>query len=158
MRRPYLCVVITVLLLCGCRPKPVAPATDLFQNFSPESIINGMKVAELQSLSSGVGKSESPGDIVRRRRDYYAIYKITEREGSKFDEAGFIAQLKAEVQKVIGAAGVRLDSSGSGSGNFYLDYSDAGHTGSVEVFGTRAEGNQFKLWSVIRENTLKEAK
>jgi hypothetical protein len=153
MRNPYLYLALTGLLLSGCFRKPPQPETALFRDFSLASVVEGMKVPELQSLSGGGGGSESLGDIVRRRRDSNATYKIADREGSKFNEARFITQLKAEVDKVIGASGVRLDGSGSDNDNFHLDYSDQGHTGSLEVFGTRTEGNQFKLWSVMRENT-----
>jgi len=152
MRNPYLYLALTGVLLSGCFRKPPQPETALFRDFSLASVVEGMKVPELQSLSGGGGGSESLGDIVRRRRDSHATYKITEREG-KFDETRFISQLKREVDKVIGASGVRLDGSGSDNDNFHLDYSDQGHTGSLEVFGTRTEGNQFKLWSVMRENT-----
>jgi len=158
MRTLYFILTMTVLMFSGCFQKPPQPETALFHDFSLETIVSGMKTPELQSVSTGFGKTEALGEIVRRRRDQFGIYKIAEREGSKFDDIRFLSQLRAEVVKIVTSSGMRIDGSGSANDNFHLDYSGPGHTGSLEVFGTRTEGNQFKLWSVIRENTLKEAK
>jgi hypothetical protein len=112
-----------------------------------------MNVPELESLSGGSSYSESLGDTIQRRRDFNLTYRIKEREGAKFDEANFIAQLKNEIEKVTRNSDVRIDGGGSSNDSFNFDYSRDGHSGWLEVVGARVEGNQFKLWGVIRENT-----
>ena len=152
MRSSYLLPAVLIVVGSGCSvQKPAKPASTLFRDYSLASVVDGMKLPELQSVSGGEGESESFGATVRRRRDFYGTYKIY--EGSKFDETKFIGQLKDQIEKLVRTANLRVSGSGSSNENFHVDYSDPGHVGSVEVFGTRAEGNLFKLWSVIREST-----
>jgi hypothetical protein len=154
MRYPYVFLAVAILVgVCCSRQKPPAPETALFRDFSLASVVDGMKLPELQSISGGSGGSESLGSVVRRRRDFDLTYKITDHEGSRFDEDKFIDQLKDQTEMLVRAANARLDAGGSGKGSFHVDYSDPGHVGSLEVFGTRAEGNQLRLWGVIRERT-----
>src|SRR6185437_7067694 len=113
MRNPHLYLDIPVLLVSGSFRKSPPPETALFKSFSLDTIVKGMKVPELRSFSSGSDGSEELGEMVRRQRDQFTLYKVAERKGSKFDDIRFIARLQAEVDKMIGAAGVRLDCSES---------------------------------------------
>lgn len=159
MRSIYLCLVVFLFLAPGCSWRNQSePSTVMFRGFSLPSVIERMNVPELESMSGDYGGSESRGETVRRRRDFNLTYFIKEREGAKFDEAKFIGQLKAEVEKAMREFDVRIDGGGSSNDRFSFDYSEEEFRGWVEVVGARVEGNQFKLWGVIRENTESEKK
>ena len=154
MRRIYFCLAVAGLVLGGCSwQKQPGPATTLFRDFSLGSVVERMNVPELKPMSGGGGYSESLGEPVRRRRDFNLVFQIEEREGAKFDEAKFIGRLKGEIENMMGEAGVRENGGGSTNDRFHFDYSGEEHEGSLEVIGARADGNQYKLWGVIRENT-----
>lgn len=157
MRRIYLCLIVILFLLPGCSwEKQSEPSTVMFRDFSLPAVIERMNVPELEPMSGDYGGSESREETVRRRRDFNLTYRIKERDGAKFDGVKFIGQLKGEIEKVMRGFDVRIDGGGSGNDRFSFDYSEAGHRGWVEVVGARVEGNQFKLWGVIRENTESE--
>jgi hypothetical protein len=157
MRRFYLCLVVISFLLTGCS-RQWEPSTIVYRSLSLGSIIERMKVPELESMSGDYGGTETKGDTVRRRRDFNLTYRINEREGVKFDEAKFIHQLQAEVEKAIREFDVHIDGNGSSNDTFSIDYSEKGHRGWVDIVTARVEGNQFKLWGVMRENTESEKK
>ena len=154
MRRVYLFPAVILFLLPGCsgRKQSETP-TALFQGFSLPSVVERMNVPELESMSGDYGGSESLGETVRRRRDFNLTYRVKDVEGEKFDGAKFVGQLKGEVEKVMREFDVRINGSGSANDSFSFDYSEGEHRGWVEVVGARVEGDQFKLWGVIRENT-----
>jgi len=157
MRRIYLCVVVISFVLPGCS-RQWEPSTVLYRSFSLQSIIERMNVPELESVTGDYGGSESKEETVRRRRDFNLTYRIKEREGVKFDQAKFIHELRAEVEKAIRESNVRIDGSGSSNDTFSIDYSEKAHRGWVDIVAARVEGNQFKLWGVMRENTESEKK
>lgn len=157
MRRTCLCLAVSLFLLAGCSgPKQSESSTAVFLELSLPSIIERMNVPELEAMSGDHSGTESRGETVRRRRGFNLIYRIKEREGARFDEARFISQLKGEVEKAMQDSGVRINGGGSGNDSFSFDYSKEEHQGWMEVVGARVEGNQFKLWGVIRENTESE--
>ena len=158
MRRIYLCLVVISVLLPACSRTQSQPSTVAYQSFSLQSIVERMNVPELESMSGDYGGSETREETVRRRRDFNLTYRIKEREGVKFDEFKFIKQLQAEVEKAIREYDVRIDGSGSSNDTFSIDYSQKEHRGWVDVVAARVEGNQFKLWGVMRENTESEKK
>jgi len=119
-------------------------------------VIERMHIAELKFQSGSEGKSEAFGNPIRRRRNFDLIFLIDEKPGAKFDQAKFITQLDAEIVKLISASGLRMDGRSSSNDSFQLDYSQGEYRGSLDVACTRAEGNQLKLWAVIRELTREE--
>lgn len=159
MRRIYLFSVVVLFWLSGCSSgKQSEQPTDVFSDFSLPSVVERMRVGELEPMDVGSGGSESLGEPIRRRRDFNLTYRIKEGEGARFDEVKFIARLRTEIERLMRDAAVRVEGSGSGNDSFNFDYSEGNHTGWVEVVGARVEGNQFKLWGVIRENTEREKK
>lgn len=159
MRRMYLCLAAILFLLAGCSQRGQSePSTAVFRGLSLPSVVERMNVAELDPVSGDSGGSESRAETVRRRRDFNLTYRIKERDGAKFDEAKFLGLLRGEVEGVMRGFDARVDGGGSGNDRFSFDYSQAGHRGWVEVVGARVEGNQFKLWGVIREHTESEKK
>jgi putative VirB-like lipoprotein len=157
MRRIYLFLIVISLLLAGCS-RQWEPSTVVYRSFSLQSIIERMNVPELESVSGDYGGAETKEDTVRRRREFTLIYRINEREGVRFDEGKFFHQLQAEVEKAIRESDVRIDGKGSSNDTFSLDYSEKDHRGWVDIVAARVEGNQFKLWGVMRENTENEKK
>ena len=153
MRRLPLCLVIIGLALSGCsrQQRSAEPETRFFRDFLVAELVSRVKSPELKQGSSDFGSSSAPG--VRRRRDFNVLYAIEEREGKRFDEVGFIMKLKAEAERAAADAGVRLHDGGVSGTAFHFGYSDEDHEGWLEVVGTRMEGNQYKLWCVIREAT-----
>ena len=157
MRRIYLCLIVILFFLLGCS-RQWEPSTAAYRSFSLQSIVERMKISELESMSGDHGGSETKEETVRRRRDFNLTYRINERDGVKFDEYKFIHQLQAEVEKAIREFDVSVESTGSSNDTFSIDYSGKEHRGWLDVVGARVEGNQFKLWGVMRENTLSEKK
>jgi hypothetical protein len=152
MRRLFLCLVIIGFTLSGCsRQKGLEPETGFFRDFTVAEIVSRMKESELKPGSSDFGSTSSPG--IRRRRDFNFVYAIEEREGAKFDEVSFIMKLKAEAERAAYDAGVRINDSGVRGNAFHFGYSNEEHEGWLEVTGTRMEGNQYRLWGVLREST-----
>jgi len=158
MPRIYFCLAVIVFLLAGCSRKQSEPSTVMFRSLSISSIIEHMNVAELESMSGDYGGSSTRGETPRRRRDFNLTYRIKESEGVRFAETKFIGQLKGEVEKAMREFDVRIDAAGSANDSFNFDYSEKEFRGWVEVVGARVEGNQFKVWGVIRENTEAEKK
>jgi hypothetical protein len=152
MRRFFFCLVIAGLAFSGCsEQKQPDSETKLFREFSLGKIAERIHSTELKGSSGSSGFSSSTG--ISRRRDFSLTYMIEQREGAKFDEVGFITKLKVETERVLDDAGVRRDGGGLSGDAFNLDYSNEDHEGWVEVVGTRMEGDQYKLWGVIREST-----
>jgi hypothetical protein len=157
MRRFFFCLVIAGFTLSGCSwQKQPDSETKLFRDFSLAEIVERVHASELKPGPSGSGWSgssefsSSPGI---RRRGFTLIYTIEEREGTKFDEDSFIKKLYVESQRVTDEAGMQMNGSGMSYDHFNFDYSTEDNEGWVEVIGTRVEGNQYKLWAMIREST-----
>lgn len=146
----YLAVVLVLFSNCY-RAKQPPPETPFFRDFSLAAVVEGMRIAELHAQEGGSGKSEAFGEPQRRRRNFDLTYLIDEQSATRFDHQQFIRQLDLAVEKLIGNAGLRVDGRSSSGDNFQLDYSQAGYSGSLDVAGTRAQGNQLKLYAVIRE-------
>ena len=152
MRKAIHYLAVVLVLFSGCyHAKPPLPETPFFRDFSLVSVVERLRLAELKPQSGDEGKSEAFGEPLRRRRNFSETYLIDEQSGARLDQAKFINQLNVEIQKLIGDSGLHLDGRSSGENNFQLDYSQGGYMGSLDVAGTRAEGNRFKLWAVIRE-------
>lgn len=152
MRCLFFCLVIAGFALSGCSAGRQPDAeTELFRDFSLDKLVRQIPSPALQWSSGGGGSSSSPG--VSRRKDFSLTYVIDEGGGAKFDEVGFISKLKAEAERAADDAGVRRGGGGLNGDAFNLHYSNDGHEGWVEVVGTRMEGNRYKVWGVIRENT-----
>jgi hypothetical protein len=152
MRRFLLCLLVAGSALSGChgQKQPPDAETKLFRDFSLDELAERVKPPQLKLPSSGVGSSASQ---TRRRRDFNLTYLIDEVEGAKLDEADFMTRIKVEAESVIAGAGVSRHGGGTSGDGFHFDYYDEDHEGWVEVKGTRMEGNHYKLWGVIREQT-----
>ena len=160
MRLFLICLIVAGLALSGCsgqkQPYPDTPLlyseTKFFRAFSLNNIVEQLHPPKLTGPSGNHSESSSP---FHRRKTFNFTYLIEEGEGTKFDEVGFIARLKAEAEKIADGAEVRTSSGGGSEGAFSLNYYDENHEGWVEVVGTRIEGNKYKLWCVLIENTKK---
>lgn len=145
-------LAVALVLFCGCyRAKAPMPESPFFRDFSLDSVIERMRIAELHHQQGGSGKSETFADPVRRRRNFDLTYLIEERSEAKFDHQRFIKQLNVAIEKLMGDSGLRVDGRSTSENNFQLDYSQAGYSGSLDVAGTRGQANQLKLFAVIRE-------
>jgi len=139
-------------------PKQPAAETSFFRDFSLSSIIQGMRVGELQPQSGDDGKSEAFGDPIRRRRNADITYLIVDQFVAKFDETKFLNQLGLEIEKRISESGLRIDSRSSAADNFQVDYSQRGQSGSLDITCARTGTNQFKMWAVIREEAQEKTR
>jgi len=152
MKKRFSCLTIALVLFSGCyRAKPPMPETPFFRDFSLASVVEGMRIPELHPQQGGSGKSETFADPVRRRRNFDLTYSIDERNEARFDQQRFIKQLNVAVEKLVSDSGLRVDGRASSADNFQLDYSQSEYSGSLDISGTRAEGNQLRLYAVIRE-------
>lgn len=156
MRNFFFCLVIAGVVISGCIwQQPMQPESNFFRGFSLTQTVEKMKVPELQFRSGGNSSGASPGETTNHRQDFNLVYKIEERNETRFDETKFISQLKDAIEKEMNAAGVRENGSGTGNESLDFDYSKENHEGWIEVIGARVEGNEYKLWCVIRERTKK---
>ncbi len=146
-----LVVVGFALFLCSCRHSE-NPETVLFRDFNLGATVEKMNVAQLRPQTGGSGASTAIGETTERRRGFDLEYLLDESNGERFDEIGFLNELKAKLAEKIANAGVRTDGAGSTNDNFYYNYSKDKKKGSIEVIGTRVEGNKYKLWCVMRES------
>jgi hypothetical protein len=152
MRRFFFCLIIAGFTFYGCsRQQQPEEESRMFQNFSLGTIVEQAQTPELKSGWGTGGYSSSPQDH-RVQRTFSATFKIEERDDAKFDEENFMRRLKDQTERLAEGSGVRAGGSGSSNDRFELEYSDAAREGWLEVIGTRAEGHQYKLWAVIREN------
>jgi hypothetical protein len=151
MRHLFFCLIVGILF-AGCTGRAAPePESRLYQEFALGKIVKRMAIPGLQHESGGSGASDSPG--IKRRKDFSDTYMIDEAPGARFNEAQFMMQLRLEMQKLADDSGARRQSEGFSGDGFNFDYSTGHHEGWVEVVGARTEGNRFKIWSVIRENT-----
>jgi hypothetical protein len=152
MRRFFCCLIIAGFTFYGCsRQSQPETESKMFQNFSLDKIVERVHAPELKAAWSTGGYTSWPPN--RRQRTFSDTFKIEERDDAKFDEDGFMRQLKDEAQRLADESGVHTVGGGATNDRFELGYLDAGQEGWLEVIGTRAEGHQYKLWAVIRENT-----
>lgn len=132
--------------------KPVPPPTDFFRNFNLGELVDQMKIPEFRSLSGGSSASTAIAETTGYRRDSSINYRIEEQSGKRFDKDQFLAKLKAEVAERIKQAGIRPDELESTSDRFGFNYSTGTNNGWIGIIGVRLEGDEYKLWCMIREN------
>ena len=159
MKKPLHLLLFSLVVFSGCYGGKQPPTeTSLFREFSLSSMIRNMRIPELQAQSGNEGKSESFGDPVRRRRNSDVTYLLIDTPGAKFDDEKFLQQLGSEIERIIAEAGLRIDSRSSSPDTLQIDYSQVGHTGSLDVAASRAGTNEFKVWAVLREEARENAR
>ena len=77
----------------------------------------------------------------------------------KFDEAGFIAALKGDVERDIRESGAKITESGRpDAGTFYFGYERGIGRGRVEVKGRTMRGDYYSLTADLEERGGSESK
>jgi hypothetical protein len=152
MRRFFCCLILAGFTFYGCsRQSQPESESGMFQNFSSGKIVEQAHAPELKFAWGTGGYTSWPPDR-RLQRTFSDIFNIEERDDAKFDEEGFMRRLKEETERLAEKSGVRVNGGGTTNDRFEVGYSNAERDGWLQVIGTRAEGHQYKLWTIIREN------
>jgi hypothetical protein len=126
------------------------PKTASFRDFNLAATVEKMNIVQLEPRTGGCSVSTSLGETAERRSGCTFEYLLNERNSGRFDEAVFLNELKSEVAGQIGDAVIQAN--GTSNDGFYFTFSKAENRGSIEVIGSRVEGNKYKLWCVVRES------
>lgn len=143
--------VQTLFFGFGCQ-KPVPPPTDFLRTFNLGQVVEHMEIPEFRAVSGGGSASTAIAETTCYRRDSSIIYRIEEQSGKEFDKDHFLAKLKAEIAERIKQVGMRSDELESTSDSFGFNYSTATNDGWIGIIGVRLEGDEYKLWCMIREH------
>jgi hypothetical protein len=148
-----LLLAAAALSACSITPGPPPAETRFVRDFSLGEAVAALGVPQLQGFHAGSSYEQSPGSTARYRRSFELVYHLDEAPGAPFNDPAFFAGLQGEIVKAARAAGVRLTGGGASTESIQFGYeTPEGHVGSVDVFGTRAAGGQYKLWGVIHES------
>jgi hypothetical protein len=151
MKRNNLCIATVSLVLIGCYSNRIHPTSNFMSNFSIEKIIEEMKVSELQQVESPKTGTSVGGDPSEHRRYIEIRYVIKESPLNRFDEKRFLSELKERVEKKTSDLTDSTSGAGGGGDNFYLSYKNGSNFGSIDVIGSRVEGDRYKIWCIINE-------
>lgn len=76
-----------------------------------------------------------------------------------FDEAAFLASLKADVEKEIIQSGAKIMNQGrSDPAGFYFEYSEGGIHGRITIGGKKSGTNYYSLEATLNETSSAEGK
>ncbi len=148
-------IVAVAMLVSSCERQP-KPETNFFRDFYLGEIVEKMNVSGLKRKYSVGDKGTANRKITERQSSYYLEYDIEEQAGEKFDEESFWDNLDIKIRNKIKESGARGGGGGSSNKSFSYTYSKDNNRGSLDVVGTRLEGNKFMLWYFIRESAGEE--
>ena len=164
MNRIVLLIVLPVLLLIsdGCRA---------FMNFSSSSFLSNFSLEEL------VKKNRSPSGMICAKGglggagDSFSSVGPKHSSSSKgssfscqisadsFDEAAFIASLKADVEQEINHSGATiLNGGGADPSGFFFEYREGVIHGRMSIGGKKSEANYYSLEATLNESSGAESK
>jgi hypothetical protein len=141
----------SALYLCACQNSEI-PETAFFRDFNLGATVERMNAVQLHPKTGGGGTTTAIGETTERRRNFELEYLLNDRSSEPFDETVFLNELKAEIAKQIRDADIQVNSAATNGDVFHFNYLTKENTGSVEVVGTRVEGNRYNLRSVVRES------
>lgn len=85
--------------------------------------------------------------------------RLTSDGAEQFDEAGFIAALRQDVERGIEGSGAKVINSGKpDTGSFYFEYTLEDVAGRIDISGSRARGNYYSLTADLDERGKRAAK
>jgi hypothetical protein len=166
MNRIVLLVVFPALLLTsnGCKALMNFSSSSVFSNFSLEELVKknqspsgmicakgGMGGGGIRVSSGGVGRKQSS----RNKSSSFSC----QISAASFDEAAFIASLKADVEKEIIRSGAKIMNQGSSDPTgFYFEYSEGDIHGRISIGGKKSGANYYSLAASLAEKTGAESK
>jgi hypothetical protein len=164
-----LLVVIAALLVCnGCGP--YSPGA-FFSKFSLEySVKNNSSRSGLlcsnESMGSGGGGGgggTTSGVFGLGRASHHKAVsfscQINEVGNNSFNEAEFIALLRADVERQLHSSGAKVIKQGSTvSPGFDFEYSEGDLKGRINILGRRNSTNYYTLLAELNEESNSEAK
>jgi hypothetical protein len=156
-------IVFPALLLTssGCRALMNFSSSSFFSSFSLEELVKNNQsppgvICAKGGMGGGsvgfwsVGRKQSSGD----KTSGFAC----QLGAGSFDEAAFIASLKADVEKAIIHSGAKVMSEGSSApGGFYFEYSEGDIHGRINIVG-KIKSNYYSLEANLHENSEAKAR
>jgi hypothetical protein len=146
-----LIIFITIVMICSVSCSKIHSPSEFLTRFSLNETIKRMNVGALEISSAGNSQSASGGNPSKHRRDYDMYIQIKEERSGGFNENGFLAMLKQQIELEATNSGVRISGGGSANDAFHIDYNNGKHEGGIEVIALRIENNKYRVWCIIRE-------
>ena len=165
MNRIVLLIIFSALLMTsnGCNKALMNLTSSSFlSNFSLEELVktnrspSGMNCAK-GSMGGGGADISSVG--FKRSSSNKSSSFSCEISADSFDEAAFMASLKADVEQEINRSGAKLMNQGSSDpAGFYFEYSEGDIHGRITIGGKKSVANYYSLEATLKERTGAEGK
>jgi hypothetical protein len=158
MNRIVLLIIFPALLLTsnGCKALMNFSSSSFFSNFSLEELVkknqspSGMICAKGGMGGAGIRVSSVGRKQSSSNKSSSFSCQIS---AASFDEAAFIASLKADVEKEIIRSGAKIMNQGSSDpAGFYFEYSEGGIHGRISIGGKRGP-NYYSLEASLDEKS-----
>ena len=156
MNRKVLLIIFPALLFTcnGCKALMNSSSSSFFSNFSLEELVkkdqspSGMACAKGGMGGGGVRSSAVGGKQSTSNKSSSFSCQIS---AAAFDEAAFLASLKADVEKEIILRGAKIIKQGnSDPAGFYFEYSEGDINGRISIGGKRGP-NYYSLEANLDE-------
>jgi len=164
MNRRVLLTVFLALLMTsnGCKALMNFSSSSFFSNFSLEELVkknqspSGMICAQ-GGMGGGGGGFSSVGR--KQSSSNRSLSFSCQIRATSFDDAAFIASLKADVEQEIIRSGAKIMNQGSSDpAGFYLEYSEGDIQGRISIGGKKSGANYYSLEASLAEKTGAESK
>ena len=158
MNRIGLYIVVPALLLIpnGCKGLEFSPSS-FFSNFSLEELVKKNRSPSgmicTKGGTGGVADNFSivgPGQSSSNKGESFSC----EVSDDTFNEADFMASLKADVEQELNRSGATIIKQGSlEPRSFYFEYSERDVHGRIGIGGKRSEANYYSLEATLDEKS-----
>ncbi len=157
MNRLVLLITFVALLLIasGCAAFMNLSSSSFLSNFSLEKLVkqnrspSGMICAK--GGMGGIGGVGSSVGLKQSSSNKSSSFSC-QISSDSFDEAAFIASLKADVKQEINRSGATIVNRGSsGPAGFYFEYSERDILGRISIGGKKSGANYYSLEAKLDE-------
>ena len=158
-------LIAVILVSVGCAAYMHSLQSSFFSKFSLRELVEKNKSHTGLDCSAGGGGGSIGGggggfsskEFQSHKGESFSC-RISESAG-KFDEAGFIAALRQDVERGIAETGANIiDSGNPDASSFYLEYELEHARGRVEVRGRKIRDGYYSLEADLNERGKREPK
>jgi len=155
-------LITATLVSVGCTASMHSLQSSFFSKFSLRELVERSRSRSgLDCSTGGAGGGAGGGSVSGREFRFHRGESLSCRlsgAAESFDEAGFIAALKQDVEGDLRESGAEITGSGSPTAsNFYFEYEQGIGRGRLEVTGRTISGGYYSLKAELDEKGKSES-
>jgi hypothetical protein len=159
MNRITLLIVLSVFLMgsLGCGALMNISSSSFLSKFSLEELVKKNRSPSGMICAKGAmgGMGGGSGWVSSEQYSSNKMHSFScQISADSFDEADFVATLKADVEQEINLSGATIVNQGSSDPvGFYFEYSEGNILGRVNIEGKKSGGNYYSLHAKLNEKS-----